>query len=203
MSQRSDVMGVGALDREAEQRPATAGAKGATATSGAGASPSAQTGPKRGGAASKPSGGASASSSGADVAGEVRQTATHLASRATDFVGNRISSQKGRLAAGVGSVASAIRESGDKLAAGNESGVDIRPLLGAAADRVDMLSSYLDERELGELVDDVEALARRRPALFFAGAFALGFLAARFVRSSDSYARRGTRGGAGRRAEVV
>src|SRR4051812_22012319 len=193
MSQRVDISSADALGRDGEPRGAAVSAPRPTPASGAGARSSAQTGPTQ-----RPD----TATSGADVAGEVRATASHLASRATAVVGDRLSAHKGRLAAGVGSVAAALRESGERLVA-NDGGVDVRPMLGAAADRVEQLSSYLDERELGELVDDVEALARRRPAIFFAGAFALGFLAARFVRSSDAYARRGTRRGTGRMVEGV
>jgi hypothetical protein len=41
---------------------------------------------------------------------------------------------------------------------------------------------------VGELIGDVEQFARRSPALFLGGAFALGVLAARFVKSSSAAA---------------
>jgi hypothetical protein len=53
------------------------------------------------------------------------------------------------------------------------------------ADKVEQLSSYLDRKEVGELIHDIEYFARRNPALFIGGAFALGLLGARFLKSSS------------------
>ena len=139
--------------------------------------------------------------SSAELVGEVRKTASHVASRATAFVGNQLTAQKRRVAGGVGGIADAIRKTGGTLAE-NDS-VDVRPYLDAAAEQVERLSSYIDERGVDELVEDVEGFARRRPALFFGGALALGFLAARFIKSSDSYARRDARRVLARGTEVV
>jgi hypothetical protein len=54
-----------------------------------------------------------------------------------------------------------------------------------AAEEVDRLASYLDTRNVSEIVHQVEDLARRQPAVFVGGAVAVGFLAARFLKSSE------------------
>ena len=65
------------------------------------------------------------------------------------------------------------------------------------ADRVQQASSYLRDRDLDQLVDDAERFARRQPAIFLGGAFALGLLAARFLKSSRPQPTTGSYGGYG------
>lgn len=50
------------------------------------------------------------------------------------------------------------------------------------------LSDYLKNANAGDLLRDAETLARRQPVLFLGGAFAVGLLAARFLKSSSSSA---------------
>jgi hypothetical protein len=47
------------------------------------------------------------------------------------------------------------------------------------------LSDYLKNANAGDLLRDAEGLARRQPVLFLGGAFAVGLLAARFLKSSS------------------
>jgi hypothetical protein len=64
------------------------------------------------------------------------------------------------------------------------------------AKQVEQVSTYLEQKDLRDVLKDVEGFARRNPAVFIGGAFALGILAARFLKSSgDSSSRRssGTR----------
>jgi gas vesicle protein len=50
------------------------------------------------------------------------------------------------------------------------------------------LSDYVKNANAGDLLRDAESLARRQPVLFLGGAFALGLIAARFLKSSSSSA---------------
>ena len=54
-----------------------------------------------------------------------------------------------------------------------------------AADQLDRFSTRLRERNVSELLHDAQQLARRQPALFIGGAFVLGLLGARFLKSSS------------------
>jgi hypothetical protein len=54
-----------------------------------------------------------------------------------------------------------------------------------AADQVDNLAAFLNNRDVGDLLQEVEGFARRQPAVFVGGAFALGVLGARFLKSSQ------------------
>jgi len=64
-----------------------------------------------------------------------------------------------------------------------------------AGDKLREFSTHLDQREVTELLDDVERYARRNPGIFVGGAFALGLLGARFLRSSGQGGSSGSNGG--------
>jgi hypothetical protein len=51
------------------------------------------------------------------------------------------------------------------------------------AEQIEHFGGYLRGRDTGQLVTDVEGFARRQPIAFAGGAFALGMLAVRFLRS--------------------
>jgi hypothetical protein len=73
-----------------------------------------------------------------------------------------------------------------------------------AANRVERWADYVQNTDSREMANRVENFARREPGLFLGGAFALGLLGARFLKSSrregNEYergpyaARRGLRG---------
>ncbi len=79
-------------------------------------------------------------------------------------------------------VAHALRQTGQQLREQEQA-----PVAGVAdqvATRVESVSSYLHGRDVRQIVDETEDLARQRPAVFVGGALALGVLAARFLKSS-------------------
>jgi len=98
-----------------------------------------------------------------------------------------IGEQKSTLASGIHSVADSIRQVGENLGSSDDN--QVAALAGkygeTLAGQVEKFSSYIDDKELKELVSDVEQFARRNPILFVGGAFALGVLAARFLKSSS------------------
>lgn len=53
-----------------------------------------------------------------------------------------------------------------------------------AADRLDKAAKYIDTAEVDDLIQRTESWARSNPALFLGGAFVLGVLGARFLKSS-------------------
>jgi hypothetical protein len=62
-------------------------------------------------------------------------------------------------------------------------------MLATGADRLaettERLATNLEGKDLDQIVDEVEQFARRQTALFLGGAFALGLVAARFLKSSS------------------
>lgn len=101
---------------------------------------------------------------------------------------SKIDEQKTNLAQGILSVADTIRGLGDNLG-GTEQPNAVADAAakysGTIADKVEQFSGYLEDRDLREVIRDVEEFAHRQPLLFLGGAFALGVLAARFLKSSN------------------
>lgn len=102
-----------------------------------------------------------------------------------DQASAQLNSQKQRATDGIGSVAQAVRETSKGLRDNQHEGV--ARFVDQAADQLDRLSSTLRDKDLGELVQDAQQLARRQPALFIGSAFAVGLLGARFLKSSNPH----------------
>lgn len=102
-----------------------------------------------------------------------------LSSRVREQVDTR-STQAGEQ---VGSVADAMRRTGQTLRdEGNEAPAKVTD---AVAERADRLGGYLRDSNADRILRDVEDLARRRPWMFAAGGLALGLLASRFLKASS------------------
>src|SRR5690606_10158614 len=95
----------------------------------------------------------------------------------------QLSSQKNRATDGLGSVAQAVRQSTRQLR--DEQHDTIAQYVEQAADQIDRFSRRLRDKQVPELIDDVQRVARRQLAAFVGGAFALGLVAARFFKSSS------------------
>jgi vacuolar-type H+-ATPase subunit H len=117
---------------------------------------------------------------------QAREKAQRLVStaqeRASEQVQARFGEQKQRAADSLSSVAQSLRSTTQNLQTDQDG---IGRYINEAADRVDNLAHYLHDRELNEIVDQVEDFARRQPVAFLGGAFALGILGARFLKSSQ------------------
>ncbi len=111
--------------------------------------------------------------------------------------------QKERAARQLASIAEAVQAGADSLDR-RHNPVAAR-YAGQAADRFADMSQSLDERSWGAVIGEVEGVARRRPALFVAGAVAAGFLAGRFLAlpAPENGTRRTRREAALRSAEVT
>jgi len=94
-----------------------------------------------------------------------------------------INSQKTKAAEGLGSVAQALRQSGETLRSKNPE-TPIPQYISSAADQVERLSGYLRANSVGDMVNGLEQFARSQPALFIGSAFMLGLIGARFLKSS-------------------
>ena len=125
------------------------------------------------------------------LVGKVREQAT-----------SQLNTQKDRATEGLGSVAHAVRETTQRLR--DEKHDTVARYAEQAADQIERFSERLRNKDVGELVSDAQQLARRQPALFVGGAFALGLLGARFMKSSarDEYDYP-TSGGSGRSLQTV
>ena len=116
------------------------------------------------------------------VADQAKATAGQVADTARQQVGTRLTSQKDRAAESLGGVAQALRQTSQQLREHDQAGVT--SYVDQAANQIERFSGYLQNRDMGQLVDDVESFARRQPAAFLGGAFLIGLLGARFLKSS-------------------
>jgi hypothetical protein len=116
---------------------------------------------------------------------ETKDTVTHVAERARETVEEKVrtglQSRKQKAVETAEDVAEAIRRSGRRL---DEEG-PLPMLADRAADGIERIAHYVQDRDLGDFVDELEGFARREPAIFIGSAFAIGLLGARFLRSSS------------------
>lgn len=124
-----------------------------------------------------------------DIAEGMKGLATGVAGQLKKGAESQIAGGKERASEGLESVAAALRTTGETLRSKDE-GAFITEYVDDAADKIEAASDYLANRNFGEIVTDLEAFARREPALFLGGAFVIGLLGGRFLKSS----RQSTRG---------
>jgi glucan phosphorylase len=91
---------------------------------------------------------------------------------------------KGKLTSSLDAVASTLGKTTESLQS-NELG-QLAPYGEKLQYWTQGLSDYVKNANAGDLLRDAETLARRQPVLFLGGAFALGLLAARFLKSSSA-----------------
>lgn len=113
---------------------------------------------------------------------QMKQKAGQLTEQAKEQTRSFFDGQRERLAEGLGGVATALRQTGHQLSDQDRGAV--AQYADRAADTMQRASSYLRDTSAEEMLGSVERYARREPALFLGGALALGFLGARFLKSS-------------------
>ena len=113
---------------------------------------------------------------------------TGMVDRVRETAAAQLTTQKTRATEALGSVAAALRQSSQPLRDNNQE--TLADYAGKAADQLEQFSTRFRERDLTELMEDVNRFARRQPALFVGAAFAVGVLAARFLKSSPDGQRR-------------
>lgn len=105
-----------------------------------------------------------------------------LLGRVRESAASGIESQKKRATDGLGTIAQAVRTTTDQLRTQHHD--SIAEYVQQAADQIDRVAEQLKNKDVRELVEDAQRLARRNPAAFAGTAFALGLVTARFLKSS-------------------
>ena len=103
---------------------------------------------------------------------------------ARDRAGSSLADGRRQAADQIGNIAGAFHRTGEQLR--NDQQERIAGLADSFAGQVDQVARYLREADLRTIGRDVERLARERPAVVFGAAFAVGLLAARFLKSGGS-----------------
>jgi hypothetical protein len=114
---------------------------------------------------------------------DTHSTNTGLIGKVREQATAQLSSQKDKATEGLGSVAQAVRQTTQHLRDNQHE--TVAHYAEQAAEQIERFSQGLKNKDVGELMNDAQRLARRQPALFVGGAFALGLLGARFLKSSS------------------
>jgi hypothetical protein len=95
---------------------------------------------------------------------------------------NRLDQQRERAATGLESMVNALRQSGRDLQTDNAT---VAGYVDTFATQVERVAGGLHEKDMRQMMNDLERFARRRPGVFLGGAFVIGLAAARFLKSSS------------------
>ena len=135
-----------------------------------------------------------------DMLNKAKETASNLLDQAKSTAGEAydkvaekatttIEERKAGVTGGLRSVAGSVRQVSQNL----NQAKDRTPIVdysaryaNKAAAKLEQVAGYFDNRDLRAITRDVENYARRNPAVFIGTAFAVGFLAARFLKSSPT-----------------
>ncbi len=126
---------------------------------------------------------ASVKESGARFADEAKHYASDMANIAKEKSQTMFQQQKDTALGQVGSITHAFRSTAQNLQ--GEGQDQIGRYIDMAADKLESLGNRLQQKDLDTLIDDTQNLARRNPAVFFAGTVAAGLLLSRFLKSSS------------------
>lgn len=122
-----------------------------------------------------------------EAKGKDQELAEKAQNAATQKVEAGVSKGKNRAADALGAVAQSLLASSQQLR--DQDRGTVGGLVEKAANRMENWADYMQHTDARQMADRVESFARREPGVFLGGAFALGLLGARFLKSS----RRGDR----------
>ncbi|MFG2058705.1 hypothetical protein ACGFI9_32250 [Micromonospora sp. NPDC048930] len=126
--------------------------------------------------------GHAAAEQGRQVAGQARQQARNLTGEATSQLHDQARTQQHRAAEGLRGLGRELDAMADRGGDNGMAGEAVR----RAAMVADRAAGWLDEREPGEVMDDVRGYARQHPGMFLAGAAVAGMLVGRLTRNLTS-----------------
>jgi len=115
-----------------------------------------------------------------NISRDAKELASDVVDRAKEIASDQVSERREKSAGEIGKLANALHhtseELGDTIAA---------PYVDKAADMLDRLAGSVRDASIRDAVGATERFARREPLLFLGGAFVIGLLAARFLKSSE------------------
>jgi len=133
-------------------------------------------------------------SQGSGLMDQMRSSASDTFKTVKSNTTAKLEEQKSTLSTGLMTVADNIRQLGSNLSGAQAND----PLTRFAADysetaaqKLRSAADYFNTHDVETMYRDVEGMARRNPAVFVGGAFAIGFLAARFLKRSSPRGNRG------------
>jgi len=118
-----------------------------------------------------------------DAAAIAQEKASELREQGSARLRDQFDQRSTQAGTQVRSLAEALRRSGNDLR--NEGNTNAAQLTGRAADRIERVGTYLEQKSGGELMHDVETFARRRPWTLAGFGMLAGAAAARFMKASS------------------
>jgi ElaB/YqjD/DUF883 family membrane-anchored ribosome-binding protein len=118
-----------------------------------------------------------------DAAGVAQEKASELREQGSARLRDQFDQRSSEAGSQVRSLAEALRRSGNDLS--NDGNAQAAQLIGQAADRIERLGTYLEQKSGDELMRDVEGFARRRPWMLAGLGVLVGVAAARFMKASS------------------
>lgn len=120
-----------------------------------------------------------------ETASMAKEQAKRAASQVTEQAKSTVDTRMTDVAGELGSVANAVRQTSYEIGGENETVARYGERI---AEQLEGISSYLNEKGVEDVLTDLQDFARRKPAVFLGGAFMLGMVVGRFLRSSgDRY----------------
>ena len=119
-----------------------------------------------------------------DAGSVAQEKASELREQGTARLRDQFDQRSSQAGTQMRSLATALRRSADELGSQGNAGT-AQQLTGQAADRIERLGGYLEQKSGDELMRDVEAFARRRPWMLAGLGALVGAAAARFMKASS------------------
>lgn len=116
-----------------------------------------------------------------DNASQLQDAALDIANSAKDKVEAAVTQRKSLGADYIGSIAQATGRAAHEF---DSELPQAAHYIRQASEQIQGVADTVRERDLRELVGDVQDFARRQPTIFFGGAVVLGFAALRFLKST-------------------
>ena len=134
---------------------------------------------------------------GRQVVQEAGRQAWGLVDQARAELMGQAGDQQKRAAGGLRTISDQLRSMADNCGQQDTAS----DLVHQASDRVQRVATWLEQREPGQVVDELRQLARRHPGAFLTGATLAGVLAGRLTRNLATEAGMGGQSDMGRQAE--
>lgn len=131
-----------------------------------------------------------------EMADTVAQQGRHFIDSAREQAVDYVERRKDDVAESVADFATSLRESTRSF----DDRPNIRAIVDSAAEGLEQLADTIRERSFSDFFNDFEDVVRRRPASVAAVSVAIGFLTARFIKSTAEDLRREPSGSAPARA---
>jgi hypothetical protein len=127
-------------------------------------------------------------------ASALADSAKEIASDAGDKLRTTVTEQKTAGADYVGTIAGIVRRTSYEF---DQEIPQAGRYIRKAADQIDNVSQAIRNRDMSELVGEVQDFARKQPTAFFGAAVLLGFAAVRFLKSSSGTSKSSNPSGGG------